>query len=583
MRSLKKRISELTRKQSRLLAFCAGMLSTLAMAPLFIWPIMFLTMSVMLWLIDSALRADADHPQHADETPRINNQQIEIKQNIAKTFWLGWSFGFGYFLVSLYWIGSSFLVEPEKFALLLPFAVTLLPAGLACFYGLGFAALALYWPKGPARLVSFSFVIFLVDWLRGHILTGFPWNLIGHSLTGQLELMQSVTIFGLYGLSAIAVLIFASPATLADVPPASVKRGSHIIKIIAPTPTFIALISLLFLYAYGAHKISKAGPTNFNDKIELVLIQPDISQKDKLENQKRLAAVLKTIAMTEELPPLDQSKYQHRYVIWPETAIPYALNNAKDLLSRLGQMLPENTTLITGAFHVEKPGNDETIKVYNSLFVINDKGEIINIFDKHHLVPFGEYLPLPNFFRSIGLTAIAEERGGFQIGPEPKPIPLPNGPAFLPSICYEAIFPLHEKIGRERYLSNKSEPGKYVDYQGAQWLINISNDAWFGRTAGPHQHAHQVKIRAVETGLPMVRVVNSGITAIYDGLGRTVKISHLGSTQNITSPLPHPQPNRSEAAFLKNEFIMKMPKELITLALLGIFLALFKRRIFSLN
>lgn len=588
MRSLKKRISELSKKQARLLAFAAGMFSTLAMAPLFIWPIMFVTMSLMLWLIDSALQPTEIHSPkrtgEADDLVLYSPQQIARKQNIIKMFWLGWSFGFGYFLVSLYWIGSSFLVEPEKFALIMPFAVTLLPAALACFYGLGFTIMGLYWPDGPARLVSFAFAIFSADWLRGHMFTGFPWNLIGHSLTSQLELMQSVTLFGLYGLSALAVLIFASPAIILGISSqAAQNKNRQYNKLINLTPALIALLSLLSLYVYGNHRITMAGPTQYDETIQLVLIQPDISQKDKVDNDKRLAAVLKTIEMTEALPPLGQNKYQQRIIIWPETAIPYALNNAADLLSRLGQILPENTTLITGAFHVEKQSPTEALKVYNSLFVINDKGEIISTYDKHHLVPFGEYLPLPGLFRGIGLTALAEERGGFKVGPEPEPVLLPNGPSFLPSICYEAIFPLNKKIVGKSNADESLVRGKYVDYQGAQWLINISNDAWFGRTAGPHQHAHQVKIRAVETGIPMVRVVNSGITAIYDGLGRTIKTTRLGFSQTINSSLPLPLMKQPVSSIFQNDILTHLPKELMMLIILVFCLVLFKSRIFSVN
>ncbi len=531
--SLNQIMSELSNRKKYLIAFLLGIFSTLAMPPVSFWPILFITFPILIWLIDG-----------------VKFSQRNTVGTRKQIFLIGWSFGFGYFLVSLYWLGSSFLVEPEKFAWALPFAVTLLPAFLALFYAVPLAASYMFWTKGPERLLTFSLVIFIADLLRSYLFTGFPWNLIGHSLTGQLELMQSVSIFGLLGLSAIAALIFSTPALLAHPlgKQEDKQKQSHKNSFSKALPLAFSVCVIVSLYGYGAHRINKEGSTKFIEGIELVLVQPNISQKDKVDLKKRPAALLTTIELTETLPPLDQAKNQQRLIIWPETAIPFALNRSPTILKRLDEMLAEGSTLISGAFHVEN-SEDKTggnsYKVFNSLFVVNDQGEIENLYDKNHLVPFGEYLPFPQLFKAIGLSAIADERGGFKTGPEPSPVQLKNAPSFLPSICYEAIFPLSSTTGAK----------------GAKWLLNISNDGWFGNTVGPHQHLHQVRLRALETGLPMIRSVNGGVSAVFDGIGRIVKKTALNKKAIIVSAIPE----KSKIS------IFPFPKELFSFLILLIF------------
>ncbi len=512
MSSLPVHIGELSKVQQLMLAVLAGAVSTLAMAPVSFWPVLFFTLPVLIWLIDIA------QGHEATNTPSEAHSVYAVITRLALT---GWAFGFGYFFVSLYWIGSSFLVEFDKFGWALPFAVTLLPAGLAMFYAAGFALTYPLWTKGPSRIFTFSLAIFIVDWLRGHILTGFPWNLIGHSLTGQLEFMQNIPLFGIYGLSALAAFIFASPATLLNL-----KSDKPAEKFINSTPVLLSLLLLAGLWSYGVWRLNQLGPTSFRNHVELVIVQPNIAQRDKISTNGRIASLKKTIQLTEKLPPLDKSKHQQRLIIWPETAIAFALNKSPEILKRLEQLIEPDTTLITGAFQLKtgdhKAANPAEIKIYNSLFVINHQGKITARFDKHHLVPFGEYLPFPKLFRAIGLKALAEERGGFAIGPEAAPVELTTDLSFWPSICYEAIFPLSSSIRSS----------------GATWLLNISNDAWFGQTVGPYQHAHHVRLRAVETGLPMVRVVNGGISVIYDGAGRETQKTKLNTIQVLSAKLP---------------------------------------------
>jgi len=513
------RIKDLSTKKQTWLAMTMGAVSTMAMPPLFFWPILFVTFPILLGLIDASVIAEEQ------------NQKYPFLSRLKKAALIGWGFGFGYFFISLYWIGSSFLVEFDKFGWALPFAITLLPAGLALFYSLAFALCAALWIRGPERLIIFASAIYALDWLRGHIFTGFPWNLIGHSLTGNEAMMQSVAVFGIYGLSAIACIIFASPACIVPanhskvINPISVKSWSH------KTPFILAMVILLGLYGFGQIRLNKSGPTKFIEDIDLVLVQPNVPQKDKVKPERRSHAFQKVFTLTNNHLLVQNedatTRNNKRLIIWPETAIPFAVSTPSPILDKLKDMLRPSDQLISGAFRIEKPKQHQTqpasnVKIFNALFVVDHQGQITKHYDKHHLVPFGEYLPLPKLFSTIGFKTLVQLRSGFEAGPPPAPIRLKSAPPFLPFICYEAIFPLQ---------MNQTN-------QTAKWLLNISNDGWFGLTSGPYQHAHMVRLRTIETGLPMVRVVNGGITVVFDGLGRKVIQSKLGKTQVMTTKLP---------------------------------------------
>lgn len=517
--SIPARIKGLSLKKQLGLALTCGIFSTLALPPLFLWPVLFLTLPPMLWLIDAATSTQSA------------TQNQSLKTRLVKAALYGWAFGMGYFSFSLYWIGNSFLVEAEKYAWAMPFAVIGLPALIAWFYGLATAICASLWPKGAERLIIFALAIMAVDTLRSIIFTGFPWTLIGHSLTGNQAFMQSVSVFGLYGLSAIAAFIFASPACLyaRDHNLQSKVTGWQPIA-----PFMLAIITLGTLYGFGYYRLSLHKSFVFEPDLELILIQPNIPQTEKVNPKLRINALQKTLKMTEQALIEAQNETQttnpstKRIIIWPETAIPFALNEATEIQERIASLLSKGDQLITGAYKLErakdKTGNRQVLKVYNSLFVLDDQGKIKASYDKHHLVPFGEYLPFPKLLAAIGFKAMVRVRSGFSQGKPPTPLPLAAAPAFLPSICYEAIFPLT--------LTS--------DIQAAKWLLNISNDGWFGKTAGPYQHAHMVRMRTLEVGLPIVRVVNGGISGVYDGLGREISTTKLGQKTSLKIKLPKP-------------------------------------------
>lgn len=515
-------IASLSKAKKFGLSILCGALSTLAMPPLFLWPVLFLTLPIMVRLIDTAV----------DNFPSETSNNSKQNRGVIAALY-GFGFGFGYFFFSLYWIGSSFLVEAEKFAWALPFAVTILPAGLSLFYSLAFALCAWSWPKGSERLIVFALAMFAADWLRGHILTGFPWNLLGHSLTGNEAMMQSVSFFGLYGLTAIACLIFASPVCLYC---RAQNQYSLWVKKSGYVPVLIAVLSLPALALLGQARLSHHGPTQYVPNLDLILVQPNIPQIEKVSSDLRIKAFEKTFAFTQK--NINNNK-NNRLIIWPETAVPYALNKSTVLKNKLASLLSPTDQLITGAYRVENEKQnggeqEQSLQVYNSLYVLNNKGKITSWYNKHHLVPFGEYLPFPNLLKVIGLEVLVRLRGGFTKGQKPSLMPLDNAPPFLPYICYEAIFP------------DQINPQK----EQAKWLLNISNDGWFGQTAGPYQHAHMVRLRTLESGLPMVRVVNGGITAVFDGLGRTLINTRLNKKELITTKLPKTI-NLDQTAFMR--------------------------------
>lgn len=528
MRSAAPLLSSLERVQSwlhglsapraALLAGLNGALTSLAMPPLCLWPLMALTMPLLLWQLDAAINKSRTAKPATDQATDQASRPASKGAAWRAPFLIGWAFGFGYFTTNLYWIGASFLVEAEKFALLMPLAVIVLPALLAIFYGAALLAASLYWPASASRLFTLALTLGAADWLRSHIFTGFPWQLLGHSLTVNDWLMQSLTLYGLYALTPLAILIFASPALL-------LPSGLPVVSSATPAkgtamPLLAAALMLLALISYGGyrlHSLPGAG-TEPASTYQLLLVQPGVPQTEKVSAALRPNALARIVSMTER--QLASEPQGPKLIIWPETAVPYALNKSPELQAKLAALLKDGDHLVTGAFAVTGEQGAE-FNVHNSLYILNHKAEIKARYDKHHLVPFGEYLPFPNLLSTIGLEALVRMRGGFTPGPMPEPLSINGAPTLMPFICYEAIFP--------RYMQGNNSAG---------WMLNISNDGWFGRTAGPYQHAHMTRLRSVETGRPMVRLANNGITSLYDGAGRTLAELPLGENGVLRVKLP---------------------------------------------
>jgi apolipoprotein N-acyltransferase len=489
------------------LAFVAGSVSVLAMAPFFLWPVLFLTLPVLVWLIDGAQRQGGDASSF-------------WKRPVARAGVAGWWFGFGYLLFGLFWIGEAFLVEADKFAWLLPFAVTLLPAGLALFPALAAAAARLVWPAGAERIIVLAITWALAEWLRGHAFSGFPWNLLGYALTAPLEMMQAASLTGAYGLSLLAVLIFASPLVLLAGPvDATSKRRCW-------AAALIAILPLLTLYGFGAWRLS-AGASPLLDGVRMRIVQASVDQRDKWRPEKQGAIFHDQLDLSRH----DASGRRDdlagiTHLVWPEAAMPFLPLDHPEALAAIGELLPPGTQLITGALRLKHPAAPRVggaREGFNSLMVFGDQGNLEAVYDKIHLVPFGEYLPFQPVLERLGLEQLTRWRGGFTGGPYPRPLlSIPGLPPVAVLICYEAIFPAAIVQGSDR-------PGL---------LVNVTNDGWFGDTTGPQQHFHQTRVRAVEEGLPIVRSANNGVSAVIDGYGRILSELRLNARGVIDSPVP---------------------------------------------
>lgn len=498
--TLRSRVMGLGGWKRAAIAIAAGGLSALAFAPIFAFPVLFLTFPIFIWLIDAS-------------------------PSWRRAASAGWLFGFGYFFFNLFWVGEAFLVEAEKFAWLLPFAVTLLPAGLALFWAAAAAIARLFWRQGLARVFIFAISLAVFEWLRGHVLTGFPWNIVGYALTYPLPLMQSAAVFGAYGLTAIAAFVFPAPLV------AMADRKERLTYSDIVRASAFAVIPIVALGLYGAWRLS--APQTFVPEVKLRIVQPSVPQREKwmAEYQRRIFD--DHIALSLANPKGEKDSLAGiTHLIWPEAAMPFFPLETPEALDILSTMLPPSTTLITGAIRHDPPlGVDHrllpTTKTLNSILVLNEQARVDAIYDKIKLVPFGEYVPLESVLSVIGIEKLTHGRGAFDVGPSPRPLmSVPGLPPVLGLVCYEALF-------SGDIVQGSAHPGV---------IINVTNDGWFGQSTGPYQHFHQTRIRAVEEGAPLIRAANNGISAVVDPYGRTLQRLGLDVRGVIDSRLPEALP-----------------------------------------
>jgi apolipoprotein N-acyltransferase len=482
--------------QRAAIALGAGAVSALAMAPVNAWPVLFLTFPVLVWLVDGSAAG-------------------RWGGTLSAAF-AGWWFGFGYFVCGLYWIGYAFLVDAKTFGWLLPFAVAGLPAYLGLFTALGLALARLLWVRGSLRILALAIALTLAEWLRGHLLTGFPWNTFGYALTEPLALAQIVSLVGIWGLTFLTIAIASSPAVLADD------------KIDTPVPwraPVLALMLLAAMAAYGAARLSMH-PTYFVKDVKLRLMQPNLQQDQKFNYAAKAEVMQRYLRLsTTATGPGKDGLDGITHLIWPEAAFPFFLTREPDVLAQIAALVRPKTQLLTGAVRAIETGSHIS-GAYNSIYVIDGDGSIGGIYDKVHLVPFGEYLPFGPLLEKIGLTSLTKQVGGFSAADRRRLLRVAGAPAVLPLICYEAIFPEEAMPAGER-------PG---------WIVNLTNDGWFGISSGPHQHFQQARVLAIAEGLPLVRVANTGISAVVDPVGRVIKSLPLGSEGVLDSGLPQSLP-----------------------------------------
>jgi apolipoprotein N-acyltransferase len=477
-----------------LIAFSAGALSVLSLAPFDVWPMLFFTFPVLVWLVDGSAGG------------RLGG--------VPGAAIAGWWFGFGYGVAGLYWIGNAFLVDAKTFGWLLPVAVTALPAFLACYSALGLALARMLWTRGPARVLALAVSLTVAEWLRGTLFSGFPWNLYGYALSGPLMLAQGAALVGIWGLTFFAIAVFAAPATLID-DHADTRRPW--------LPLALALVLLAALAGYGAWRLQRT-PTAFVDGVHLRIMQPNLQQDDKFNYSAKQKVMSHYLELSDRSTgPQSTGMRDVTHLIWPESAFPFVLTREPDALAQIAALLPRDAVLITGAVRApELPPGQPLTHAYNSVYVIDHDGTILSVYDKIHLVPFGEYLPFQNFLERLGLMQLTKLPGGFLAGDRRRAMAVPHAPRMLPFICYEIIFPHEAAPGSDR-------PG---------WLINLTNDGWFGVSSGPYQHLQQARLRTIEQGLPLVRAANTGVSAVIDPVGRVVKSLPLGTEGVLDAPLP---------------------------------------------
>jgi apolipoprotein N-acyltransferase len=476
------------------IALIAGALSSLAMAPFNAWPVLFLTFPVMVWLIDGAAAGRG--------------------RGVPAAAMAGWWFGLGYFVPGLYWIGYAFLVDASTFGWLMPFAVLGLPAYLALFTAFGFALARLIWTRGASRLIALAASLTIAEWLRGHVLTGFPWNAFGYALTEPLALAQTASLIGLWGLTFLSVAIFASPAVLID----GSSRGRR--PWIAPA---MALALLVAMGIFGGIRL-RLQPTTMVANAKLRIMQPNLQQDVRFNYAAKAEVMQKYLTLSDRASgPQSTGVRDASILIWPESAFPFFLTREADAMAQIADLLPRGTVLITGSVRApDVPPGTRITRAYNSIYVIDHDGSVLSVYDKLHLVPFGEYLPFQDWMEKLGFVQLTKVQGGFIAGTRRRTMEIPNAPRALPLICYEAVFP-------GDVASRDDRPG---------WIVNLTNDGWFGISTGPYQHLQQARLRAIEEGLPVVRAANTGISAVIDPLGRIVARLGLGVEGVLDSGLP---------------------------------------------
>jgi len=462
----------------RRIAIAAGLgaAGALAFEPFRLFPLLLLAYAALVLLLDGA---------HAG--PRRFRDAALV----------GWGFGFGLFLVGHYWIGYAFLVDAETHAWLMPFAMVLLPAGLALFFAAAAALCMAAWRPGMQRVFVFAVAFFIAEWLRGHILTGFPWNLPGYGWSSSTAILQSTSVLGVYGLSLLTLLFGASLALLAG-------RGK-----LLP-----AALAVLFVAIWTAGEMRLSAATDATvPGVRLRIVQPSTPQPEKYAPENRVRNWRRLIDLS-SLPAAQQPTH----IIWPEAAPPVLLERTPEALADIAALTGDSRVLMTGQVRLAEENG--SVRSYNSFAIFGAHGALLGTYDKFHLVPFGEYVPVGPILRTLGITEIAASTG-FSSGPGPRTMTVPGAPPVGPLICYEIIFP--------REVTTSPRPA---------WLVNLTDDSWFGPDTGPMQHLLIARVRAIEEGLPIVRAANSGISAVIDAHGRVRASLALGLRDIVDSGLP---------------------------------------------
>ncbi|MGE5268421.1 MAG: apolipoprotein N-acyltransferase [Thiohalocapsa sp.] len=473
------------------LAFLLGALLTAALPPVDLTPLVFVAFPGLLWLDEGSTSGWAS----------------------AR---LGYVFGLGFFVSGLYWIAAALFVDIARFWWALPFAVLGLPALMAFYPAAALGLTSLAARRGGltpvARVCLFAVAWAAAEWARGHWLSGFPWNLVGYvwsgGFPGALAMLESVAWVGIYGLSFLTVLAASLPALLgtASLAPMPASRRA--------APGVAAALLILAPMATGAARLALLPAVSSGTMLRLV--QPSIPESLKWDPAAAVANFQRLVELSSAVADKPLAA-----VLWPEAATVF-LDRNRSRRDAVATLAPPGGYVIAGALRGD-PAPGPITRVWNSVEAIDRAGVIRAHYDKAHLVPFGEYVPFKDILPVKKITP-----GGTDLsaGPGPQTVMLPGLAAFSPIVCYEAIF-----------------PGAVVDeHHRPAWILNVTNDAWYGESSGPYQHFAIARTRAIEEGLPLVRVANNGISGVVDAEGRVVARTGLDAVGFADVALPAPLP-----------------------------------------
>ena len=457
-----------------LISAVCGFGAALAMAPLFYWPLMIIGLGGLY-----LCQKNCEKPIYA--------------------FLCGWVFGFVYFVTSLNWIGNALLVEGNEYAWAYPLAISGLPALLAFFpasacYLASKISSKIGGKKIIHNLICVIILLSTMEWLRGFVFTGFPWNLYGYAWGNNLAILQILSLIGAYGLTLLTVIW-------------GVFFGALFVSKIMPRQKFtlaaLLIVSGVSVYSYGAIRLNKAEAMTPAENLSIKIVQPNIDQADKWKRDKMMNNYARLLSLSSFSTGGETQKMDGHttWIIWPETAISFhQLYNqyTKSLLQEMLAGYPQDVFIIGGALL----RNEESDTYSNSIIILDKNAEIIARYDKSHLVPFGEYIPFQKWIPIETVSGFS----GFEAGQGITTLELPNGKKISPLICYEILFP-----GAVVQRDNKPD-----------FIVNVTNDAWYGRSAGPEQHLLKARFRAIEENTPVIRAANTGYSAMIDRYGRYV-------------------------------------------------------------
>ena len=479
-------------------ALLLGAIGALALPPIHAVPVLLISFSGLVLLMDRTAR-------------------------FASAVGLGWCFAFGYFVAGIYWVANALLAVSSAFGWLLPLAIAGAVGGLsallAAFPALAVGVARVAWPAGPARglVLAISWTVF--EWLRGWVLSGFPWNLVGYSWAFSDAMNQFAALSGVWGLSLVTVAVAALPALFIDWAGPAGSRDGRRTPLRAAAACGIGGIVLLFAIWTGGWLRLSSADDDVVAGVRLRLVQANIDPARKGDANYGQDVLTRHLRLTAETAGYESVTH----AIWAETANPFPLERFPDARMALAGVAPANGAVITGVLRTDS-ADGRLKEIWNSLAAVDRMGQIVGTYDKFHLVPFGEYVPLHHYlpFVSKFTPGVLD----FSAGPGPRTLRLPGLPPVGPLICYEVIFP-------GQVLDRADRP---------EWLLNLTNDGWYGISTGPYQHFASARLRAVEEGLPVIRVANTGISGAVDAYGRVRAQTALGEPAVIDVELPRALP-----------------------------------------